>query len=558
MPHRRTTRRRRTLALAWTAALIAPFAFVSRAARTDPSPPTHDIPEGVPVSVDGTVFPAEWPGALVLPLDEGDATVRLSQRRGTLQIGFETRQPWGPGTNLTLLFCPDGEQTGMRAPGFVRINYEPQEHDRHHLIVNRGPHNERVLDRVVARSLLHRGGAGVELALDLGVLGVPRPAEGVAAPALRFAVHWVRPGGAVTWPAALDFAGTDARQMPPDLASAARWGRLTGAGDPSGPGAFSKTQWKEWLEFDRELARRGREAHQTTNLLREEWKKTKKRDGELEAEVLDNFDWIAQHERLTANDLLAKVTVLRYLNRCTLALGLIEALVHHPDTRRAKRAVYERALTYESMGRLEDAAADWQRLAAGATAGGGYGAHYQHKARVLEGRLEAWKKEQEARAEDDARDDLPLVALHTVRGTVLVQLFADDVPKAVEHFLGLVASKFYDGTPFHRVHGDFLAQGGCPVGRDQGCEFAGRGTSPQEIPVEVNERHGLWRGAVGFALGKRRMNGSQFFILTSPRPDLLDMNGEAFTCFGRVIGGMAAVDRIELCDKLERAVVIRR
>jgi peptidylprolyl isomerase len=71
--------------------------------------------------------------------------------------------------------------------------------------------------------------------------------------------------------------------------------------------------------------------------------------------------------------------------------------------------------------------------------------------------------------------------------------------------------------------------------------------------MELNERHGFWRGAVGFARKMRESNGSQFFIMTAPRPDLGD-----YTCFGRVVSGMEHVDRLELCDPLEKAVVLKR
>jgi cyclophilin family peptidyl-prolyl cis-trans isomerase len=165
----------------------------------------------------------------------------------------------------------------------------------------------------------------------------------------------------------------------------------------------------------------------------------------------------------------------------------------------------------------------------------------------------AWEEEQRARAEDEASGDLPLVGLRTSRGLVVVSIHARDVPVAAKHFLDLVDAKFYDGTLFHRVLGDFVAQGGDPVSRDQGCDFAGSGTSPTEVDMEIDERHGFWRGAVGFARKMRESNGSQFFFMTAPRPDLGD-----YTCFGHVVAGMEHVDRIEHCDVLHEAFVLRR
>lgn len=524
------------------------------------TPAAHAVPEGAPVSLDGVVQPPEWEGALELPLGDSGASLRLLQRRGTLQIGLDAREPWPLRSNLTLWFCPAGEQAGILAPGAVRIHYEPREHDRSHVIVSRATAqgDVRVLDEVVARAALDERGSGIELAFNLGLLGLTTARR----PELRFCVHWVRPyaRGHVTWPAGLDFTG-DSRPgaPPPDLARAARWGLLTGLGDPAQPGAFSRTDWTAWVEHDRELTRRGAQAHASVRLLADEWKKTQKRDGELEVEVLENLAWIARHEPLTPTDLLAQAKVLRYLNRGAQALGLLDALGHHAEAAVRQAALYERALTQESRGDLESAQADWRELAR--LVGEMHGGAYARKAEDLEPLREAWESERRAREEDDARDDLPLVALHTTRGVVLVQLFRADVPEAVAHFLGLVRSGFYDKTLFHRVQGDFMAQGGDPISRDQGCDFAGAGTSPEEIDVEVNERHGFWRGALGFALGMRRQNGSQFFVMTSPKPDLIHDRGpgerEPFTCFGRVLSGMEVVDRLEACDPLLRAEVLK-
>ncbi|MFV1959913.1 MAG: peptidylprolyl isomerase, partial [Planctomycetota bacterium] len=169
-----------------------------------------------------------------------------------------------------------------------------------------------------------------------------------------------------------------------------------------------------------------------------------------------------------------------------------------------------------------------------------------------------WTKDQALRAADAARHDLPLVLLRTTRGDVLIQLFARDVPKGVEHFLDLVRRRegdrgFYDGTRFHRVEGAFLVQGGDPVSRDD-LDAAGRSTGPTPVEVERNPRHRFFRGAVGFARGMALVNGSQFFVLTGSRPALDEGN---FTCFGHVVAGMDVVDRLARGDTLLEAVVVR-
>src|SRR2546428_525008 len=59
----------------------------------------------------------------------------------------------------------------------------------------------------------------------------------------------------------------------------------------------------------------------------------------------------------------------------------------------------------------------------------------------------------------------------TARGTIEVELFADEVPDTVANFVKLANSGFYDGTKFHRVIANFMIQGGDPfskTGKDTG------------------------------------------------------------------------------------------
>jgi cyclophilin family peptidyl-prolyl cis-trans isomerase len=54
----------------------------------------------------------------------------------------------------------------------------------------------------------------------------------------------------------------------------------------------------------------------------------------------------------------------------------------------------------------------------------------------------------------------PVVILHTSKGDIHVELYADKSPITVENFLDYVRSGFYDGTIFHRVIRRFAVQGG--------------------------------------------------------------------------------------------------
>ena len=123
--------------------------------------------------------------------------------------------------------------------------------------------------------------------------------------------------------------------------------------------------------------------------------------------------------------------------------------------------------------------------------------------------------------------------LHTNHGPIEVELFDDDAPKTVENFLKLSRDGFYDGVIFHRVIPDFMIQGGDPTG-------TGSGGPGYQFEDEFND-HKVERGALAMANAGPNTNGSQFFIVTADACPWLDGK---HTVFGRVTGGMEAVDTI--------------
>ena len=523
---------------------LLPLLALAPVAGADDAP-THTVPEVRPVQLDGKAAKAEWADGLPLTIEEG-TTVRLQQYRGTLLLALASKRTWPDGSVLTLFLCPDGPQAGGRGPGCLRIEYEPFRHDRPHLIAYRhgaAAAATRVDGEVTARQQIGDHGTHIEMALPLTLLGQTK-AKRVP---VRLCVQWARRGSqALYYPQGLDFRGT-AGEAPVDFVSAGRWALLDGFGDPSAPGAYPADQWKTWRDHDAEIARRGRTAHDVIALLTEEWKKTDKRDTEMLGEVVDNLAWIREHEPLTTDDVLAMATLWRYLGRhaqAATALTTMIDLSRQPHVR--MRALHQRALVHHAAEQYERESADWSTLAElSGTAGGRY--RLQAERAVTQG--DAWATEQAARRAVEADPANPRVWIDTVRGPVVVVLHAKTAPEAVKHFLGLVDAKFYDGTLFHRVKGDFMAQGGDPKSRTMGCEFAGSGSSTVEIDMEVTPGHDFYRGALCFARpGHKEQNGSQFFIMTAPQPGM-----GKYTIFGHVLTGMAAVDRLELCDKLLRA-----
>ena len=118
--------------------------------------------------------------------------------------------------------------------------------------------------------------------------------------------------------------------------------------------------------------------------------------------------------------------------------------------------------------------------------------------------------------------------LHTDKGDIVLELFADKTPKTVNNFVFLCREGYYDGVIFHRVIADFMAQCGDPTG-------TGRGGPGYKFADEFHPslRHSK-PGILSMANAGPGTNGSQFFITHIPTPWLDNKH----TVFGQVIGGM--------------------
>jgi cyclophilin family peptidyl-prolyl cis-trans isomerase/protein-disulfide isomerase len=124
-----------------------------------------------------------------------------------------------------------------------------------------------------------------------------------------------------------------------------------------------------------------------------------------------------------------------------------------------------------------------------------------------------------------------IASIETEKGTILIQLYADKAPLAVNSFVFLAENGFYNGITFHRVVKGYLVQTGDP----SGTGYGGPGfTFPNEISESLSFDD---PGVVGLANAGPDTNGSQFFITMKAMPDL---NGD-YTIFGQVIQGMDVV-----------------
>jgi cyclophilin family peptidyl-prolyl cis-trans isomerase len=131
-----------------------------------------------------------------------------------------------------------------------------------------------------------------------------------------------------------------------------------------------------------------------------------------------------------------------------------------------------------------------------------------------------------------------LVTMQTEKGDIVIELYPEEAPIAVNSFIFLADNGWYDGVTFHRVIPGFVAQGGDPTGTSAG----GPGylfdieTSPD---LKFDQA-----GIFAMANSGPGSNGSQFFITLNPTPDL----DGGFTIFGRVISGMDVVESLTARD----------
>lgn len=146
--------------------------------------------------------------------------------------------------------------------------------------------------------------------------------------------------------------------------------------------------------------------------------------------------------------------------------------------------------------------------------------------------------------------------LETEKGDIVLELYPDKAPLAVNNFVFLSRQGWYDGITFHRVIPGFVAQAGDP----SGTGFGGPGYAfDNEISEELKFDA---PGVLGMANAGPGSNGSQFFITYTAIPDL----DGSYSIFGRVVKGMDVVENLTprdpsqsmdlpLGDKITRIII---
>jgi cyclophilin family peptidyl-prolyl cis-trans isomerase len=138
-----------------------------------------------------------------------------------------------------------------------------------------------------------------------------------------------------------------------------------------------------------------------------------------------------------------------------------------------------------------------------------------------------------------------IATLQTDKGNIVIQLYADKAPIAVNSFIFLAKNGWFDGDIFHRVIANFVAQSGDPSGTGYGGP--GYAFKNEIDPTLKFDKPGV----VGMANAGPDSNGSQFFIIYSAQTSL-DGN---YTIFGQVTQGMDVAAQLTQRDPSQAAAL---
>ena len=143
-----------------------------------------------------------------------------------------------------------------------------------------------------------------------------------------------------------------------------------------------------------------------------------------------------------------------------------------------------------------------------------------------------------------------IAILNVECGNVIIELYPETSPIAVERFKTLIRTKAYDNVAFHRVIKDKLVQAGdLEFGKKDNLDYGKIGTGKSglgTIKSEIDNSFDYKKGSVGFSrTSKFDTEDSQFFIILDDEPLY---EGE-YTPVGKVIYGLKALTKIKYLDK---------
>ena len=124
-------------------------------------------------------------------------------------------------------------------------------------------------------------------------------------------------------------------------------------------------------------------------------------------------------------------------------------------------------------------------------------------------------------------------------GTITVALNSEAAPITVENFVSLARSGYYDGTTFHRIMENFMAQGGAGNGTAAKIkgEFSSNGW---DNPLKHT------RGAISMARADDKNSANSQFFLCQTTDGCAHLDG-SYAVFGYITKGLRVLDKI--CKK---------
>ena len=156
--------------------------------------------------------------------------------------------------------------------------------------------------------------------------------------------------------------------------------------------------------------------------------------------------------------------------------------------------------------------------------------------RILKVSIE--KKREEPFLNASVEEMRKTVTLKTTLGNIKIKMEPDWAPENVRNFLKLTESGWYNGTVFHRIAKDFVAQGGAAAGRASGPNhYADRWVRPVKGEFRTDVKH--VRGIISMAHGDDPNSATtSFFLMLGPATSL---DGQ-FSAFGRIVEGLDVLD----------------
>ncbi|QMU64875.1 MAG: peptidylprolyl isomerase [Flavobacteriaceae bacterium] len=166
----------------------------------------------------------------------------------------------------------------------------------------------------------------------------------------------------------------------------------------------------------------------------------------------------------------------------------------------------------------------------------------------------------------DTLEDGVYADIKTKKGSIVLELYAKDVPMTVANFITLAEGtnskvtdslkgrRYYDGLKFHRVSKNFVIQGGDPLGNGLGGPgYKFHDEFPKDSTGNLLYRHDAG-GVLSMANSGPSANGSQFFITHRAAPHLDGVH----SIFGKVVTGQNVVDSIVKNDTITSITIIRK